>query len=151
MSTFDEKPYILKNVLFLLTACTRESCLWNRYKSKSAHISLWNGGNVSFNRILPVLSFFPHLPSPFLMCCAILPTSFKWKGPHLRRWLVAQPSSTVSLLRFSGVFLGCKVNARRPEHSTVSIPGNSRILNVDYIWNGVRPASWRQLGRTCLK
>ena len=36
-------------------------------------------------------SSFPYfLPSPFLTCCAILPTSFGGKGPHLRRWLVAQ-------------------------------------------------------------
>ena len=36
--------------------------------------------------------YFPYfLPSPFLTCCAILPTSFGGKGPHLRRWLVAQP------------------------------------------------------------
>ena len=62
---------------------------------------------------------FPYfLPSPFLTCCAILPTSFGGKGPHLRRWLVAQPlHQTVSKLRFSGVFLSPKVNARRSMHS----------------------------------
>ena len=44
-------------------------------------------------------------PSPFLTCCAILPTSFGGKGPHLRRWLVAQPlhqtSSSWGFLGFS--------------------------------------------------
>ena len=35
---------------------------------------------------------FPYfLPSPFLTCCAILPTSFGGNVPHLRRRLVAQP------------------------------------------------------------
>ena len=47
---------------------------------------------------------FPYfLPSLFLMCCAILPTSFGGKGPHLRRWLVAQPLHQTSL---SWGFLG---------------------------------------------
>ena len=27
-----------------------------------------------------------------------------------------------------------------------SIPGTSTILNVDWVWNGVHPASWGQLG-----
>ena len=38
-----------------------------------------------------LLSFLP--PPPFLTCCAILPTSFGDMGPHLRWWLVTQPSS----------------------------------------------------------
>ena len=36
-------------------------------------------------------SFPSFLPSPFMTCCTILPTSFGGKGSHLRRWLVAQP------------------------------------------------------------
>ena len=56
-----------------------------------------------------LLSF---LPSPFLTCCAILPTSFEGKEPHLMRWLVAQLSSDVSYLRFSRVFLSRNANAR---------------------------------------
>ena len=43
------------------------------------------------------------LPSPFLMCCAILPTSFGGKGPYLR------PSSDGFL---ADVFLSCKGNAK---------------------------------------
>ena len=31
--------------------------------------------------------FHYFFPSPFLTCCAILPTSFGGKGPHLRRLL----------------------------------------------------------------
>ena len=42
------------------------------------------------------LSSPSFLPSPFLTCCAILPTSFGGKGPHLRRWLVEQLHQTVS-------------------------------------------------------
>ena len=42
---------------------------------------------------LPILSF---LASPFLTCCAILPISIGGKGPNFRRWLVIQPSSTIS-------------------------------------------------------
>ena len=63
----------------------------------------------------PILSSFPYfLPSPFLTCCVILLTSFGGNGPHLRWWMFAQPlHQTVSLLRFSGVFLSCKANARR--------------------------------------
>ena len=62
----------------------------------------------------PTLSF-PSL-LPFLNSCAILPTSFGEKGFHLRRWRIAQPSSTVSQLRFSGVFLSSIVNARISMH-----------------------------------
>ena len=58
----------------------------------------------------PFPSFIPFL---FLTCCVILPTSFLGKGPHLRRWLVAQPPSTVYYMTFSGFFLSGKVNARR--------------------------------------
>ena len=36
-----------------------------------------------FDKITPSLPSF--LPSPFLTCCAILPTSFGEKGSHLRR------------------------------------------------------------------
>ena len=43
------------------------------------------------NTAHPPLSSPFFLPSPFLTCCAILPTSFGEKGPHLRRWLVTQP------------------------------------------------------------
>ena len=51
------------------------------------------------------------------MCCAVLPTLFGGKRPHLRRWHVAQPlHQAVSLLRFSRVFLSCKSNARRSVH-----------------------------------
>ena len=61
---------------------------------------------------------FPYfLPSHFLTWVAILPISFGGKGPHLRGWQVAQPSSTVSWLRFSGIFLSCNVIARRSVHS----------------------------------
>ena len=64
------------------------------------------------------LSFPYFLPSPFLMSCAILPTSFGGKETQLTRWLVAQPlHQTVSELRFSGVLFGCKANARRSVHS----------------------------------
>ena len=45
--------------------------------------------NVIF--LTPSLSSF-H-PFPFLMCCAILPTLFGGKGPHLRRLLVTPLSS----------------------------------------------------------
>ena len=38
----------------------------------------------------------PFFPFPFLTCCVILPNSFGGKGSYLRRWLVAQPLSTVS-------------------------------------------------------
>ena len=62
-------------------------------------------------------SFPLFLSSPFLTYCAIIPTSFRGRGPHLRRRLVAQPSSTVSKLRFSRIFIDCKVNARRPVRS----------------------------------
>ena len=31
------------------------------------------------------------------ICCVSLPTSFGDKGPHWRRWLISQPSSTVPL------------------------------------------------------
>ena len=54
------------------------------------------------------------LPSPFVTYCGILSTSLWGKGPNLRQWLVAQPSSTVSLAE---VFLSCKANARRSVHS----------------------------------
>ena len=57
------------------------------------------------------------LPSSFLIYSAILLTSFRGKGPLLNRWLVTQPSSSVSYLRFSGIFLSCKLNARRSDHS----------------------------------
>ena len=58
-------------------------------------------------------SFPSFLSSLFLTCWTILPTSFGGKGPHLRRWLVAQHvHQTVSYLRFSGVFLSYKANAR---------------------------------------
>ena len=58
-----------------------------------------------------ILPIFP--PLPLLTCCAIL-TSFGGKGPHLRRWLVAQLSSDGLLAE---VFLTCKANARRSVHS----------------------------------
>ena len=65
-----------------------------------------------------VMSLPSFLPSRFLTCYAILPTLFGGKGPHLRRWLIAQPlHQTVSWLRFSGFFLGSKANARRSVHS----------------------------------
>ena len=42
---------------------------------------------------------------------------FGGKGPHLRRLLVAQPSSDGLLAEFSRVFLSSKVNARKSLHS----------------------------------
>jgi hypothetical protein len=60
----------------------------------------------------PIPSFLSS--PPILTCCAISPTSFGDTGPHLRRWLVAQPS-TVSLL--DEVFLIFKANAKRSMHS----------------------------------
>ena len=75
----------------------------------------------------PVPSFPYFLPFPILTCCAILPTSFGGKGPHLRRRLVARPlHQTVSQLRFSGVFLGCKANARRSVNSSQE-PGQQLV------------------------
>ena len=62
-------------------------------------------------------SFPSFLPFPFLACCAILSSLFGDKGSHLRRLMAAQPSSTVFQLRFSRVFLSCKVNAKRSVHS----------------------------------
>ena len=56
-----------------------------------------------------VLFFLPFLPSPFLTCFPIIPTSFGGKGYHLRRGL-----------GFSGVFLSCKVNYRRSAYSSRS-------------------------------
>ena len=60
--------------------------------------------------------FAPHpfLPCPSLMCCAIVPKSFRDKGPHVRRLLVAHASSDGLLVQ---VFLSCKVNSRRSVHS----------------------------------
>ena len=40
---------------------------------------------------IPTPSFSYFLPSLFLSCCAILQISFGGKGPHLRKWPVAQP------------------------------------------------------------
>ena len=71
----------------------------------------------------PTPSFLYFLPSPFLTFCATLPTSFGGKGPHLRRWLVAQ---LLHRLRFSGVFLSYKANARRSVHS----PQDHFIINL---------------------
>ena len=46
--------------------------------------------NALLKKIHKTLTSSPSLPSPFLTFCTILPTSFGGKGPHLRRWLVAQ-------------------------------------------------------------
>ena len=54
-------------------------------------------------------------PSPYLMCYAILSTSFGDKGPHLRRWQVAQSSDGL----LAEVFRGFRrVNARRSVYSS---------------------------------
>jgi hypothetical protein len=63
------------------------------------------------------LSFPSLLPYLSLECCSSLPRSFGDRGSHLRRWLVAQPSSERShSWRFPGVFLRCTVNTRRSVH-----------------------------------
>ena len=41
--------------------------------------------------IVPTLPHPPFHPSPILTYCWMLSTSFRGKGPHLRRWLVAHP------------------------------------------------------------
>ena len=52
--------------------------------------------------VTTVLNFIQFMarnrPSPSLACCAILPTSFRGKGPHFSRWLVVQSSSDGGLL-----------------------------------------------------
>jgi hypothetical protein len=64
----------------------------------------------NINRYPPFPCF---LPSPFLTCCANLPTSFGGKGRHLRRWLVAQPLHQTVFWCFPHF----KANARIPVHS----------------------------------
>ena len=49
-----------------------------------------------------------YLPSPFLTCCAILPTSFGDKEPIWGDCFLAE---------VSGIFFSCKLNARRSVHS----------------------------------
>ena len=89
---------------------------------------------------------------------AILPTSFGGNGPHLRRWLVAQPlHQTVCLLRFSGVFLGCKANARKSVHSPRIISLSTLSLEIDVtdatlgasgLWLGTRTGAGSTATRT---
>ena len=96
------------------------------------------------------------LPSHFLTCCGILPTSFGGKGPHLWRWLVAQPlHQTDSKLRFSGVFLSCK--ARSSVHSprdhfiiTLSLATDVTdvTLGAGGFWLGTRTGAWSFFGRS---
>ena len=59
-------------------------------------------------------SFTSFLPSPFLTCFAILLKSIGSKGPHLRRELVAQPSSNGHLDEIFRGFPIRKGNARKP-------------------------------------
>ena len=62
-----------------------------------------------------IIPHFPDfLPSPSLICCAILQMSFGDKGPHLRRCLITQHLSDGLLAE---VFLNCKVNVMRSVHS----------------------------------
>ena len=99
-------------------------------------------------------SFTSFLPSPFLTCCAILPTSFGGKGPHLRQSPVAQPlHQTVSQLRFSGVFLSFKANARAGDLCTVPriISLSSLSLATD-VTDATLGESWPLVGnpeRSC--
>ena len=44
-------------------------------------VEIYNVFDLSY--LTPPVPYF--LPSPFLTCCEILPTSFGGKGPHLRR------------------------------------------------------------------
>ena len=82
------------------------------------------------NRTQPTPSF----SSPFLTCCAILPTSFVGNGPHLRQWLVTQHLHwLISQLRFSRVFLNCNVNARRSMHSS-----RDATLGASGLWLGTQ-------------
>ena len=86
-----------------------------------------------------VLSFFPSFS---LTCCLFLPTSFVGKGPHLRRWLVAQPLSMVS---YSVIFFSCNVNARRCGHSSVILISDRR----DWCDSSCQWPLARNLDRNC--
>ena len=66
-----------------------------------------------------VCSRVQMLATPFLACCAILPSSFGGKGPDD----IAQPSSGGLL---DEVFISCKANARRSVHS----PQNHFIITL---------------------
>jgi hypothetical protein len=60
-------------------------------------------------------SFFPYFSLPDVLCDPT--TSFGSKGHHLRRWLVAQPSSEGILAEVTGVSLNWNVNVRKSVHS----------------------------------
>ena len=126
------------SISFMLLFCT-DKLHNNRFIIHSTNISYWK--NILFHRgivkrsstiglllpahlsdsdiyITPPSRPFFFLPSLFQTCCAILPTSFEGKGPHLKRLLIAQPlHQTDSQLRFSGVFLSFKGNTKRSVHS----------------------------------
>ena len=65
--------------------------------------------------LLPALSLIPFVSLPDVLRD---PTDLIWRNGTLFEGLVVQPlHQTVSLLRFSGVFFGCKANARRSVYS----------------------------------
>jgi hypothetical protein len=85
-------------------------------------------------------SSFPYfLPSPFLMCCVIIPTSFgerdliwgdDWsQSPFIRR------SPSWGILVFS---LSSKANARRPVHSPQDHSIMTLIISNRHDWRDTR-------------
>ena len=60
---------------------TRQKTELNDYRANIGmmYVSMMSPSAIGF------LDYTYSLPSPFLTCCAILPTSFGGKVPHLRR------------------------------------------------------------------
>ena len=75
--------------------------------------------------------------------CATLLTSFGGRKLHLRRWMVAQPSSSL----LAGVFLSCKVNARRSVHSPwyhfiITLSLTTDVTDMKLVASGPLDRSW---------